>query len=199
MGLELIYDDGQTPLSEEEMEGLLIPGITTRGDLDEFEQLNIQKAVEFYLIRRKFKVDKILTEDFIYAVHKKMLGDVWSWAGETRTSEKTIGIKRYMIPMRLKQLLDNCNFWIENETFSPEEISIRFKHELVAIHIFPNGNGRHSRLMGDIMMRNVFKGSKFSWGQKGLVDKSEARSTYIKSLKKADIGEFEELIAFAQS
>lgn len=166
MGLELIYDDGQTPLSEEEMEGLLIPGITTRGDLDEFEQLNIQKAVEFYLIRRKFKVDKILTEDFIYAVHKKMLGDVWSWAGETRTSEKTIGIKRYMIPMRLKQLLDNCNFWIENETFSPEEISIRFKHELVAIHIFPNGNGRHSRLMGDIMMRNVFKGSKFSWGDR---------------------------------
>jgi len=199
MGLELEYEVGQTPLSEEEMEGLLIPGITTRGDLDEFEQLNIQKAVEFYLIRRKFKVDKILTEDFIYAVHKKMLSDVWSWAGETRTSEKTIGIKSYLIPTRLRQLLDNCKFWIENETFSPEEISIRFKHELVAIHIFPNGNGRHSRLLGDIMMKNVFREPRFTWGQKGLVDKGEARSSYIKALKRGDIGEFEDLIVFAQS
>lgn len=199
MGLKLIYDDGQTPLEQEEMDGLKISSITTRADLDEFEQLNIQKAVEFYLLRKRFKTEKILSEDFTYNVHKKMLSDVWAWAGEVRTSEKTIGIQRYRIGVELRQLLDDCRFWIANNTFSDEEISVRFKHKLVAIHIFPNGNGRHSRLMGDIMMKHVFKKPIFTWGQNSLVSKSETRSAYIKALKKADIGEFEDLVSFSQS
>ena len=195
----MLYTKGQTPLSEEEMEGLLIPTITTREELDEFEQLNIQKAVEYYLIGRKFKTDKILTEDFIIGVHKRMLSDVWAWAGQFRQSEKTIGISWHQVPVRLRQLLDDCKFWIENKTYSDEEIAIRFKHELVAIHLFPNGNGRHSRLMGDIVMKHVFKKLRFTWGHKNLVDKSEVRNNYIKALKKADIGDFKDLIAFAQS
>ncbi len=190
---------GQTALSEEEMEGLLIPTITTREELDEFEQLNIQKAVEWYLIGRKFKADKILTEDFIIGVHKKMLSDVWSWAGQFRHSEKTIGILWHQVPIRLRQLLDDCKFWIENKTYSDEEIAIRFTHEMVAIHLFPNGNGRHSRLMADIVMKHIFKKPRFTWGHKNLVDKSEVRETYIKALKKADNGNFKDLIAFAQS
>jgi Fic-DOC domain mobile mystery protein B len=190
---------GQTALSEEEMEGLLIPTITTREELDEFEQLNIQKAVEWYLIGRKFKADKILTEEFITGVHKKMLSDVWAWAGQFRHSEKTIGISWHQVPIRLRQLLGDCKFWIENKTYSDEEIAIRFKHELVAIHLFPNGNGRHSRLMADIVMKHIFKKPRFTWGHKNLVDKSEVRETYIKALKKADNGDFRDLIAFAQS
>jgi len=184
MGLEIKYEKGQTPLSEEEMEGLLIPTITTREELDEFEQQNIEKAVEWYLLRRKHKVNKILTEEFILEVHKRMLGDVWAWAGEFRRSEKTIGIPWHQIPVRLRQLLDNCKYWVDNQTYSDEEISIRFKHELVAIHLFPNGNGRHSRLMGDIMMKQVFKKRILSWGHRGLVNKGKARETYIKALKK---------------
>jgi len=199
MGLEIAYEKGQTPLSEEEMEGLLIPTITTREELNEFEQLNIEKAVEWYLIRKKFKYETILTEGFIFEVHRRMLGEVWSWAGETRKSEKTIGIPWHQVPMRLRQLLDDCKYWVESQTYSDEEISIRFKHELVAIHIFPNGNGRHSRLMGDIVMKNIFKKSVFSWGSKGLIGKSDTRDKYITSLKKADLGEFDDLIEFAQS
>ena len=190
---------GQTALSEEEMEGLIIPTITTREELDEFEQLNIQKAVEWYLIGRTFKADKIITETFIIGVHKKMLDDVWAWAGQFRASEKTIGISWHQVPVRLRQLLDDSKYWIENETYSDEEIAIRFKHELVAIHLFPNGNGRHSRLMGDIVMKHIFKNPKFTWGHKNLVDKGETREAYIKALKKADNGDFEDLIAFAQS
>ncbi|RED46567.1 Fic-DOC domain mobile mystery protein B [Winogradskyella eximia] len=190
---------GQTALSEEEMEGLLIPTITTREELDEFEQLNIQKAVEWYLINRKFKTDKILTEAFIIGVHKKMLSDVWSWAGKYRTSEKTIGITWYQIPIKLRQLLDDCKFWIDNKTYSDEEIAIRFKHELVAIHLFPNGNGRHSRLMGDVVMKHIFNKPKFTWGYKNLVNKSEIRETYINALKKGDDKNFKDLISFAQS
>ncbi len=188
---------GQIALSEEEMDGLLIPTVTTREELDEFEQLNIQKAVEYYLIGRTFKTDKILTEDFIIGVHKRMLSDVWVWAGQFRQSEKTIGIPWHQVSIKLRQLLDDCKFWIENKTFSDEEIAIRFKHELVAIHLFPNGNGRHSRLMADIVMKQVFKKPKFTWGHKNLVNKSKARNSYIKALKKADNGNFEDLIEFS--
>lgn len=38
MGLDLDYIDGQTPIDEDEKEGLLIETITTKGELDEFEQ-----------------------------------------------------------------------------------------------------------------------------------------------------------------
>jgi len=199
MGLAIEYEDGQTPLSEEEMEGLRVPTITTREELDEFEQQNIEKALEWYLYRRKFKVDKILTEDFINQVHVKMFGDVWNWAGQIRGSEKNIGVPWVQIPIELRQLLDDCKFWIKNKTFSDEEISIRFKHRLVAIHIFPNGNGRHSRLMGDIMMKHVFNRPIFTWGQRNLVNKGDVRDTYIKGLKKADSGNFTDLIIFALS
>ena len=47
MGLELDYIEGQTPLDDEEQHGLLILSVTTRAELDEFEQLNIEKAVEW--------------------------------------------------------------------------------------------------------------------------------------------------------
>lgn len=199
MGLDIESDKGQTPLNEEEMDGLLIPTITTREELDEFEQQNIEKAVEWYLLRRRFKVDKILTEEFIQGVHKRMLGDVWAWAGELRMSEKSIGIPWHQIPVQLRQLLDDCKHWVENKTFTEEEISIRFKHKLVAIHLFPNGNGRHSRLLGDIMMKHVFKKPLFTWGQRNLVDKGGARRVYIKALRKGDLGDFQDLIDFAQS
>lgn len=199
MGLTMEYGKGQTPLNEEEMEGLLIPSITTREELDEFEQLNIEKAVEWYLISKKFKYEKIFTENFIFEVHKRMLGEVWSWAGKIRKTEKTIGISWYQIPTQLRQLLDNCKYWVEHSTYSQEEISIRFKHELVAIHLFPNGNGRHSRLMADIAIKHVFKKPKFSWGSKELKDKSNTRHKYIAALKKADLNEYDDLIKFAQS
>ncbi|MGV6831067.1 MAG: mobile mystery protein B [bacterium] len=199
MGLEIKYEKGQTPLSEEEMEGLLIPSITTHGELDEFEQLNIQKAIEHYLFGRKIKADKILTEDFILNAHTKMLNEVWAWAGEFRKSDKNIGGPWHQVPIELKQLIDDCKFWIDNETYPPEEIAIRFKHRLVAIHVFPNGNGRHSRLMGDVLMKHVFGKPIFTWGRNNLVDKGKTRDKYIDSLQKADNGNFEELIAFAQS
>jgi len=197
MGLDLSYDNGQTPIDEDEKEGLLIPTVTTREELDEFEQLNIQKAMEYYLLRRKFKVDTILTEKFIFDVHKRMLGDVWAWAGTIRKSNKNIGVDKFQIPSKLRQLIENCKYWIEHKTFSEKEIAIRFKHELVAIHVFPNGNGRHSRLMGDILMKQVFKEPIFSWGYKDLLHKNDVRDEYIKSLRKADNGDFEDLLKFS--
>ena len=197
MGLEFNYIDGQSPLSEEEKEGLLIKSITTKGELDELEQLNIEKAVEWTL-NNKFLKEKILSEAFIKSVHKKMLGDVWEWAGKFRRSEKNIGVDCIRIGVELRLLLDDTKYWIKNDTYPPDEIAIRFKHRLVNIHCFPNGNGRHSRIMADIIIESVFKKDVFTWNNSNLVKPNSARKEYIDSIKKADNGIIEPLLDFAR-
>ena len=198
MGLNLNYEEGQTPLNEDEKEGLKVKSITTQGELDEFEQLNIEKAVE-WTIHNHLKPEKILTEKFIKDLHKKMYGEVWKWAGEFRKSNKNIGIEWTQIGTELKILLDDAKFWIENKTFPPEEISIRFKHRIVAIHCFPNGNGRHSRMMADIMMEYIFGLDIFSWNQSNMIKADDTRKNYIAALRKADKGVINELIKFAKN
>ena len=198
MGLEFDYKEGQTPLDEEEKEGLKIKSITTQGELDEFEQLNIEKAVE-WTIHTKFKLEKILTEKFVRDLHKKMYGDVWKWAGDFRKTEKNIGIPWTQIGIELKNLLDDTKYWVENKTFPPEEIAIRFKHRIVSIHCFPNGNGRHSRMMADIIMESIFGNEVFTWHQSNMVKANEPRNQYIKALRQADNGNFKQLIEFAKN
>jgi fido (protein-threonine AMPylation protein) len=95
MGLEISYIDGQTPLSEEEKDGLKIPSITTREELDEFEQLNIEKAIQ-WTCGKKIKAEELLSEKFVKDLHKRMYGDVWKWAGSFRNSEKNLGIKSFL-------------------------------------------------------------------------------------------------------
>ena len=198
MGLEFDYKDGQTPLDEEEKEGLKIKSITTQGELDEFEQLNIEKAVE-WTIHTKLKPENILTEKFIKNLHKKMYCDVWKWAGQFRRTEKNIGILWTKIGIELKNLLDDTKYWIENKTYSSEEIAIRFKHRIVSIHCFPNGNGRHSRMMADIIMESIFGGEIFTWHQSNMVKANQKRKQYIEALKEADNGIIKPLIEFAKN
>ena len=198
MGLELEYNDGQTPIEEAEKEGLKITTITSHKELDEYEQLNIEKAVE-WLITKKFSADQVLTETFIKSLHKRMFGDVWKWTGQFRKSEKTLGIKWTKIGVQLKTLLDDTKYWIEHNTYPPDEIALRFKHRLVSIHCFPNGNGRHSRLMADILVEKILGETRFSWGNSGLVEATDTRKNYIKALKAADLNNIEPLLAFARS
>ena len=101
MGLNLTYNDGQTPLDEDEKEGLLIKSISTKGELDEFEQQNIEDAIQWTLTR-KFKTDKILSESFIQQLHIRMYSSVWKWAGEYRKTNKNIGVDKLEIPVALK-------------------------------------------------------------------------------------------------
>ena len=197
MGLTLQYYEGQTPIDENEKEGLKIKSITTQAELDEFEQLNIEKAVG-WTISKQFKPEKILTEKFVKDLHKRMYKDVWKWAGEFRKSEKNIGIPWTQISLELRKLLDDTIFWIKNETFPPDEIAIRFKHRLVSIHCFPNGNGRHSRLMADIIIESIFDKEIFSWHQSNMVKADETRKAYIQSLREADNGNILPLIDFAR-
>lgn len=198
MGLNLDYINGQTPLDEDDKEGLKISTIMTRGDLDEFEQLNIEKAVEWTL-GNKFSSDKILSEEFIKNLHKRMFDDVWKWAGEFRTTEKNIGADPYTIGVELRNLINDCKYWIKESTFLPDGIAVRFSHRIVKIHLFPNGNGRHSRLIGDIIISHVFEKPVFSWGKGDLVHSGEVRAKYLNYLREADEGNYNNLIAFARS
>jgi Fic-DOC domain mobile mystery protein B len=128
-----------------------------------------------------------------------MYGDVWSWAGEFRKTNKNIGVDRLQIPTELKYLLDDAKYWHENNTFSSDEIAIRFKHRIVKIHCFPNGNGRHSRLLADVIVEKIYKLPVFSWGSTNLSADGAVRAAYLKAVKAADLGEYAFLLAFARS
>lgn len=198
MGLDLIYIDGQTPLDEEEKEGLLISTIATRAELDEFEQQNIEEAIKWTL-GRKFKLNNLFTENFIKDVHKRMYKDVWLWAGNFRKTNKNIGVDRWRVAVELKNLLEDIRFWIDNNTFPADEIAIRFKHRVVSIHCFSNGNGRHSRLMADIIIEKIFNKPVFTWGAGNLSKENENRKQYLNALKLADQGNYLALLLFARS
>ncbi len=198
MGLEIQYITGQTSLEEEEKEGLKIATISTLGELDEYEQKNIEESIQ-WVLSRSFKIENVLTEAFIRNVHKRMYGDVWKWAGEFRKTNKNIGVDKWEIATSLKTLLDDTKFWIDNSIYSPEEISVRFKHRLVSIHCFANGNGRHSRLMGDLLIHKIFKQPLFTWGAGNPALASDVRENYLDAVKAADRNSIEPLLFFARS
>ena len=198
MGLTFDYLPGQTPLDEDEKDGLLIKAIATRGELDEFEQLNIEEAIQWSL-GRSFTAEDIFTEKFIRLLHSKMYGNVWGWAGTFRQSNKNIGVDKWQIGLELKQLLDDILYHIKHSTYRQEEIAIRFKHRLVSIHCFANGNGRHSRLIADIIIEKVFKQPIFSWGAASLVQQGDTRAAYLQAVRAGDAGNIEPLIVFARS
>ena len=198
MGLDLIYNDGQTPLDEDEKEGLLIKSIATRGELDEFEQQNIEDAIQWSLTR-KFKSEQILSETFILALHKRMYKNVWRWAGEYRKTNKNIGVDKLEIPVALRSLIDDASYWLENNVYEPDEFALRFKHKLVSIHCFPNGNGRHSRMIADIIIEKIYQLPVFSWGSKSLADENDSRKNYLIAIRKADKGDLELLLKFARA
>ncbi|MFZ1730405.1 MAG: mobile mystery protein B [Bacteroidota bacterium] len=198
MGLDIEYISGQTPLDEDETQELLIPNITTRGELDEFEQQNIETAIHWTLVN-SFRAETVLSEEFIRNLHERMFGNVWRWAGEFRLTNKNIGVDKFLIGIELRKLLDDCEFWIDKQTYPPDEIAVRLKHRLVSIHCFPNGNGRHARLAADVLVEKVLGQPVFTWGRSTLRDAGAARTAYISALKIADKGDLNPLILFARS
>jgi Fic-DOC domain mobile mystery protein B len=193
---EFNYPPGATPLTPEEQDGLKLRHITTRGELDRWEQDNIQYALSWLSRRRK---TDILDEDFILLLHEKMFHKVWQWAGNFRRSDKNIGVSWTKVRMELRNLLDDTKTWIEFKSYSPDEIAYRFHHRLVLIHLFPNGNGRHSRLITDVILTEIFKQDPFTWGSDDLSSANDVRKRYITALKAADANDYRLLSEFVRS
>jgi Fic-DOC domain mobile mystery protein B len=195
MAIELELKPGQTPLDPDEVAGLKPRHIATQGELDEWEAQNILKASRW--VARQKKLD-VLNDHFCRELHVKMFDDTWKWAGTFRKSDKNIGCDWTQIAVNLRQLLDNVAYWLEHNVFPPEEIAVRFHHRLVWLHAFPNGNGRHARLMTDCLLRQCGL-APFSWGRGNLVIVNEVRQRYIQALRAADANDYALLLAFVHS
>ncbi len=187
-------DDASTPLTEEEREDLIPSYIALRPELNEAEQANILEAEEWAFSRKR----DVLDERFLTGLHKRMFGRVWRWAGKFRKTERNIGIDAYRITIELRQLLDDCRFWIAHGTYEPDEIAARFHHRLVLIHPFPNGNGRHARIATDLLLVSMGR-ARYTWGRVNLVDPGETRQRYVDALRAADHHDIGPLLEFVRS
>lgn len=193
----MIFDstDGATPLDLNEAEGLLLTHITTRSELDRWEQDNILEALAWL---GKAKPKDILAEAFIKTLHRRMFGHVWKWAGHFRQSDKNIGGPWHQVPTGILNLCTDTRLWLDLQDESPDQIAVRFHHRLVSIHPFANGNGRHARLMTDLLLENILKRPAFTWGGADLSKAGGSRQAYIAALHAADLNDYAPLLTFVR-
>jgi Fic-DOC domain mobile mystery protein B len=196
---KISYPGGATPIDPDELKDLIPDYISTMGELNQLEQSNIADG---FVWAGKQDLDELMSATFVLKLHENMFKQVWKWAGETRKSNKNIGVMKENIMTDFAILIGNTKFWIENKTFSHDEIAARFHHRLVQIHVFPNGNGRHARLMTDLLLQKLGE-NKFTWGTLSahtpLEVEGKTRSDYVAALKKADKDDFVDLIKFVKS
>jgi Fic-DOC domain mobile mystery protein B len=186
--------EAATPLDSDELDGLKFKHITARSELNELEQVNVQNGLAWLKRRRK---GEILTEQFVRQLHRKLFGEVWKWAGTFRLTEKNIGVDPFQIATQLRMLLDDAHYWAENDTFHALEAAARFHHRLVQIHCFPNGNGRHARVMTDTYLIGCLDHAPVDWAAgHDLMRSNERRDAYIQALRSADAGMYDQLLFF---
>ncbi len=195
--MEFQYTLGATPLDPDEAAGLLPLHITTQADLNAWEQANIVLG-DRWAARQKKR--NLLDEGFVRDLHRQMFDRTWQWAGSFRQSNKNIGVDWPQVSVKLRDLLDNTRYQIENHVFNEDEVAVRFHHQLVLIHAFPNGNGRHARLMADLLIMRLGR-PRLTWGgaSASLTPVGAIRDRYLVALRLADQGQLDGLIEFARS
>jgi Fic-DOC domain mobile mystery protein B len=192
VALKFEYPPGATPIDPSEADGLIPAHLTLQRQLDEYEEANIIEATEWVFSRHR---GDPLDVYFLHEVHRRMFNQTWRWAGTARRSEKNIGGPWLEISVRLRQMLDDTRAQIQHSAYPSAEIAARFHHRLVSIHVFPNGNGRHARLMADLLLTDL-AGRRFEWGRGDLATGGDVRERYIAALRTADDGDYQPLLAF---
>ena len=195
--MDLYYAPGATPLDPDEAAALVPTHITTQADLNAWEQINIVKG-DRWATRQKKR--NLLDEGFVRDLHRQMFDKTWQWAGTFRKSNKNIGVDWVQVAVKLRNLLDNTHYQIQNNVYEADEMAVRFHHQLVWIHAFPNGNGRHARLMADLLAMRLGR-PRLTWGGgKAMLDSvGEVRHQYLAALRAADQGQINDLLLFARS
>lgn len=188
--------DGNTPLTPEELADL-IPNLAAREELNEWERENILRARRWALGRRNRQNSDPVSDEYIRKLHHRMFDQTWKWAGIYRKSEKTLGVPVHQMREMLMTLLGDTTYWIENKTYFADEIAIRFHHRLILIHLFPNGNGRHGRLIADVLAVRLGRPA-FTWGGLSMAKLGEAREKYLQAMNTADTGDIFPLLEFAR-
>lgn len=185
--------DGHTELDPDDRVGLKPSWIRTRGDLNAAEQDNIAKALASL---RQPASSTILDDLWLRALHARMFGEVWSWAGTYRSRTTNLGVEVTRIPTSVRNLVADAACWVQAGE-EPVVLGARFHHALVAIHPFPNGNGRHGRAAAGLLVAAV-GGPHLTWGR-AYDDPDHARDAYLDALRQADQGDDESLNAFIVS
>lgn len=195
--MDFVYPPGATPLDPDEAAGLIPIHITIQGDLNAWEQLNIVQGDRWAARQNK---RELLDEGFVRDLHREMFNKTWRWAGTFRSSNKNIGVDWTQVSVKLRELLENTRYQIDRTVYEADEIAVRFHHQLVWVHAFPNGNGRHARLMSDLLAMRLGR-PRLSWGSDSstIYSVSQLREQYIAGLRAADQGHIGELVAFARS
>jgi Fic-DOC domain mobile mystery protein B len=199
MALTGINAPGATPLSDEDLQGLRIPSVTTHGELNEVEAANIIRGQEWALRARTARLPDLLSDRFMQRLHLTMFGDVWRWAGKYRLKDTNIGVPSNEIREHLRNVYDDARAWLEHDVYSPEEFAARLHYRIVTVHPFPNGNGRHARMVAHVVLVRHFKHDPLPWGSSALYAADAARQAYITALVAADNNDFAPLLAFATS
>lgn len=189
------YAPSATPLNPDEAAGLLARHITTQAELNEWEQANILEALHW--VSKQGKRD-LLEEVFVRELHRRMFSKTWKWAGQFRKTDKNIGVDWQQVPVQLRNLLADAKAQIEFKSYPADELVLRLHHRLVWIHPFANGNGRHARLLADLLIARLGQPA-FSWGGHTLVTAGEKRCAYLDALRAADAHNYHLLLKFARS
>ena len=186
---------GATDLTPDELQGLKVPGITTHGELNEIEAVNIEQGLIW--LERRPATFELLTGEAGKEVHRRLFGDVWNWAGQYRLTDKNIGVQVWQISTEIQYAMDDTKMWVEREIYPHPELLARFHHRIVKIHPFPNGNGRWSRIMTDELLRRVDGERYLDWSSAGSLQSDNAhRSKYIDALRAADQFDFDPIMHF---
>ena len=192
--MKFTYAVGATPIDADEAAGLIPSHISTQSDLNTWEEANILQGAAW---AQRQKKRELLKEGFVRDLHKQMFNRTWRWAGTFRATNKNIGVDWAHVSVRLNNLLANTQYQMSHAIFEADELAVRFHHQLVWIHPFPNGNGRHARLLADTLVVRLGR-KRFSWGANSLLTGSVLRQQYLEALRAADTGEYERLLAFAR-
>ncbi len=179
----------------DDISGLMLPNdkVYTLKEIYVAEANNIALATIKYLSAPPSKKVAPFSYEWLSLLHEEMFGNVWDWAGKFRSVELSIGIKAYQVPTALKVLADDIAYWDENKIFDIYEIATRIQHRAVQIHPYKNGNGRWSRMLANIYLRQ--NGSMpVKWQEDLLSKENPKRDKYIQALKDADNGDYSSLI-----
>ena len=195
MALKFEGPPGSTPLDPDELDGLIPTHITQRVELDEWEAQNILKAATWLHGRDKLDV---LKPTFVRELHKHMFDDTWKWAGTFRKNEKNLGIAPAQLTVQTRDLCDDVKAQLAHGGMSLDEIAAMFHHRLVSIHPFANGNGRHARMITDLLLR-LNGAESFSWGGADLNNHNAVSERYIAALRSADGKNYKLLFEFVRS
>jgi len=186
-----------TPITGAERERLL-PSLSTRAQLEEVEGLGIQAARVWAMRDAVLLRTDLFTEEFVRALHRRMFGRIWRGAGQYRTADLELGWEASRIPEGVSMFLDDAEGWLRFSTYPHHEVAVRLHHRLVSIRPWANGNGRHARLMADVVVASHGE-EALTWGSRAAASEpGSPRERYLRANRAADTGNMGPLLEFAR-